>query len=68
MARMSITVDEELVIQVKQALGAPTKTEAIRLALLDVLRRQRLAEVLRHQGQVEINLDQSTLQKLRESG
>lgn len=68
MSRMSVTIDKELVMQVKQALGAATKTEAIRLALLEVLRRQRLAEVLRHQGKVEINLDQDTLQKIREDG
>ena len=68
MGRMSVTVDEELVTQVKEALGVATKTEAIRLALLDVLRRQRLAAVLRNQGQIEINLDLNSLRKMREEG
>jgi len=66
MNRMTITIDEELVNQAKEILGTSTKVEAIRLALMEVLRKKRLAEVLTHQGQIELDLDQEKLQKLRD--
>lgn len=68
MGRMTITIDEELVTEVKKVSGATTKAAAIRLALRDFLRRQRLADVLDHQGQIELDLNQETLKKLREDG
>lgn len=66
MSRMTITIDEELVNQAKKVLGTSTKAETIRLALTEVLRRKRLKEALNHQGQIELALNQETLQKLRE--
>ena len=68
MGRMTITVDEDLLVEVKKVSGASTKAEAIRLALQDFLRRQRLAGVLEHQGKIELTLDQASLKKLREDG
>jgi len=65
---MTITVDEDLLVEVKKVSGASTKAEAIRLALQDFLRRQRLAGVLEHQGKIELTLDQASLKKLREDG
>ena len=65
MSRMTITVDKELVRQAQAVLGARTKAEAIRLALREVLRRDRLEEALAHQGKVELDLDQEMLRKLR---
>ena len=62
---MTITIDPQLVDAAKEALGVTTKSEAIRRALLDVIRRKRLQEVLSHQGSVELDLDQETLQRLR---
>lgn len=67
MARMTITVDERLVTEVKKTLGVSTKAEAIRVALQEVLRRKRLAEALEHRGGVELALDQETLEQLRQT-
>lgn len=63
---MTVTVDEGLVEQVQEALGARTRSEAVRLALREVLRRRRLARVLAHRGAVELDLDQEGLQALRD--
>ncbi len=65
MSRMTITIDTALVSKAQAALGAHSKAETIRLALQEVLRRERLAAALAHQGKVEISLDQATLRKLR---
>jgi Arc/MetJ family transcription regulator len=66
MDRMTVTIDPELVDQVREVLGASTKAEAIRMALREVLRRQRLAKALEHRGRISLDLDQPTLQRLRE--
>ena len=68
MGRMTITIDEDLVSKAREALGTRTKAETIRLALREVLRRDRLAGALAHQGKVELALDQETLRKLRDDG
>ncbi len=65
MSRMTITVEKELVSRAQAALGTRSKAETIRLALKEVLRRDRLAGALAHQGKVELALDQATLRKLR---
>lgn len=67
MARMTITIDDELVDAVKEISGANTKSEAIHVALQDFLRRQRLQRVLERQGKIELALDQEKLQALREA-
>ncbi len=65
MSRMTITVDERLVQEVKETLGVSSKAEAIRLALEDFLRRRRLNEALAHRGRIELDLDRATLEALR---
>ncbi len=65
MGRMTITVDNDLLDQAKQALEAPTKAETIRIALTEVVRKQQLATALKHRGKIELDLDQETLQRLR---
>lgn len=68
MARMTITVDENLVEETRKAYKVKTKAEAIRRALEEALRRQRLEQVLSHAGRVELDLDRETLRRLREAG
>ena len=68
MSRMTVTVDEELIEAAKDAMGVATKSEAIRLALEESLRRRRLERVLDHAGKIEIDLDQERLRRLRELG
>ena len=65
MERMTITIDDALVREVKKVLGVSTKAEAIRIALMEVLRRKRLANALKHQGKVELDINQQTLMKHR---
>jgi Arc/MetJ family transcription regulator len=68
MTRMTVTLDPTLLEQARKALGAPTKSEAIRIALIEVVRKKQLAEALDHRGQIALELDQETLQRLRADG
>jgi len=67
MTRMTVTLDSGLLEQARQALGVPTKIEAIRIALTEVVRKRQLADALDHRGQIDLELDQEALQKLRAS-
>ncbi len=67
MAQTSVDVDESLLGQAKEALGATSDSEAVSLALKHVLRRRRLAEILEHQGQIDLDLDQELLMELRKA-
>lgn len=68
MSRMTVTVDEGLIEEARNALGAATKSEAIRRALEEVLRRRRLERALENAGRVELDLDADRLRRLREEG
>jgi Arc/MetJ family transcription regulator len=65
MTRMTVTLDPNLLEQAREALGAPTKSEAIRIALTEILRKRQLVQSLDHRGQIDLELDQDSLQKLR---
>jgi Arc/MetJ family transcription regulator len=62
---MTVTLDPVLLEQAQEALGVDTKSEAIRIALTEVVRKKQLAEILSHRGQINLEIDQETLQKLR---
>jgi Arc/MetJ family transcription regulator len=68
MSRMTVTVDEGLIEEARTALGAATKSEAIRRALEEVLRRRKLERALKNAGRVELDLDPERLRGLREEG
>lgn len=68
MSRMTVTVDEELIEQARQAMGVATKSEAIRTALEESLRRRRLQDALEQAGKIDLDLDQERLRRLREEG
>jgi len=63
---MTVTIDDELVAQAQEALGAATKAEAIRMALREAIRRKQLQKVLEDQGKIELDLDQEKLRRLRQ--
>jgi Arc/MetJ family transcription regulator len=65
---MTITIEDELVEQVRKILSVRTKADAIRMALKEVIRKKRLSEALTHQGTIEFDLDEETLQRLRDEG
>lgn len=62
---MSITVEKELVEHAMNVLGASSKTEAIRLALEEAIRRARLDQVLAHAGKVDLDGDVDDLLRSR---
>ena len=68
MSRMTVTVDDELIEEAKKALGVTTRADAIRLALREVSRRQRLEAALEHRGKIDLKTDQKVLRRLREQG
>lgn len=68
MSRMTVTVDEGLIEEARNALGAATKSEAIRRALEEVLRRSKLQRALENAGRVELDVDPERLRRLREEG
>ena len=67
MKRMTISIDDDLLEEAKEALGVDSKVEAIRKALAEVVRRKRLSQALDHLGQIDLDLDQKKLQELRAS-
>jgi Arc/MetJ family transcription regulator len=67
-SRMTVTVDETLIEEAQNALGAATKSEAIRRALEEVLRRRKLQRALENAGRIELDVDPERLRRLREEG
>jgi Arc/MetJ family transcription regulator len=68
MSRITVTIDDALLDQAKEALGARTGAAAIRTALEEAVRRRRLAEALEQRGQLELPGDLAELQRRREEG
>ena len=68
MSRMTVTIDDALLEEAKEALGAETRAGAIRIALEEAVRRRRLAQALQHRGQFQLRGDLSDLRRLREEG
>ena len=65
---MSVTIDDALLKEAKEALGAVTGAEAIRTALEEAVRRRRLAQALRQRGQFRLQGNLAELRRLREEG
>ena len=68
MSRMTVTLDDELITEAQESLGTRTKSETIRQALEEIVRRKRLERVLEHAGQIDLDLDQERLERLRSEG
>ncbi len=68
MGRLTVTIDEALLEEAKEALGVETRAEAIRTALEEAVRRRRLANALAHKGQLALRGDLAELRRLREEG
>jgi Arc/MetJ family transcription regulator len=65
-SRMTVTIDDALLEEAKEALGVETRAEAIRTALEEAVRRRRLAQALQQRGQFQLLGDLSELRRLRE--
>jgi Arc/MetJ family transcription regulator len=66
MSRMTVTIDNALLEEAKEALGVETRAEAIRTALEEAVRRRRLALAIQQRGQFELRGGLSELRRLRE--
>lgn len=61
MARMTVTIDEDLLEEARKTLGTRTKRETIAVALREVSRLARLRGILQHRGRIDLGL---TLEEL----
>lgn len=68
MSRMTVTIDDALLEEAKEALGAQTRADAIRTALEEAVQRRRLTQALQQRGQYRLDGDLSDLRRLREEG
>lgn len=68
MSRMTVTIDDALLEEAKEALGAATRAGTIRTALEEAVRRRRLAQALQQRGQFRLRGDLSELRRQREEG
>lgn len=64
--RMSVNVDEKLIQQVCEVLDVTSRSEAIRIALAELLRRKKLEKALGHRGSIDLDLDQQSLRDKRQ--
>jgi len=65
MGRVTVTIEDELIEAAKAALGEKSGAGAIRAALEEVVRRCRLENVLEHRGNIDLDVDQTELRRLR---
>ncbi len=63
---MTVSLDDALLANAQEALGARTKIEAIRMALEEVVRQRRLKQALENRNRIELSIDQKELKQLRE--
>lgn len=66
MVRLTITVDERLLSEVKRLSGAPTKRAAIEAALEQYVRRLRQRRIAEYAGKVNMTLTREELRRWRE--
>jgi len=66
MVRMTVTVDEKLLLEAQKLTGAKTKREAIEIALRELVRQKRRRAIASRAGAVELTLTQEELRRWRE--
>lgn len=65
MDRITVTIDQQLIEEARQALSTSTKRETIELALREAVKASRRAEALSRAGRLDLELDQEGLAELR---
>lgn len=63
--RTSLDIPEALVEEAKQVIGAKTKTQAIILALSELIQRRKSRKVLELKGSLSGSYDYKTLRRKR---
>lgn len=67
MPRMMVELDDSLLDQAKRLSGARTKRAAIELALRELIRHRKAAELARMAGRIDIRLTRHDIQIMREA-
>lgn len=65
MDRITVTIDQQLIEEARQALCTSTKRETIERALREAVKASRRAEALSRAGRLDLELDQEGLAELR---
>ena len=65
MNRITVTIDNHLIEEARQALRASTKRETIELALREAVKAWRRNAALSRAGRLDLELDQEALARLR---
>ncbi len=68
MTRMTVSIDDGLLANAQEALGARTKIETIRMALKEAVRQRRLKQALENRNRIELSMDANQLERLRQEG
>ena len=65
MDRITVTIDQQLIEEARQALCTSTKRETIEMALREAVKASRRADALSRAGRLDLELDQEGLAELR---
>jgi Arc/MetJ family transcription regulator len=68
MGRMTVTLEEDLLLEAQRLIGARTRRETIRRALEEAIRSRKRDRALARAGKIDLELDQELLEKLRGEG
>jgi len=66
MTRQSVTLDDDLAKEAREILGVKTTSEAVRIALSEVLRRHRRDKALEYIGTLDLGLTPDCPKHFRE--
>ncbi len=62
--RITATINDNVVMEVKELTGARTKTEAVNLALSEWIRLKKLSLIKELRGKIKISSDHDELESL----
>ena len=62
--RTTLDLNEELINELLKVTEAKTKTEAIHLAISELIRRRKLEKLKSLSGKIQIDLDRKTMKKV----
>jgi Arc/MetJ family transcription regulator len=64
--RTTIDIPEELMNEAMKLTKSPSKTELIKLALLDIIRKNKIKSLKDYKGKIDLNVDLNTLRDRNE--
>lgn len=64
----TVTLNSELIEEVKLVTGKPTKAEAVREALVEYVRSKRRSELLDLEGKIAISLSNEQIEAVEDEG